>query len=89
MGVVVVDIAKWRLVVDGMVENSLSVSVPELCALPKSTVVACQECYGNPLRPSDREAWRVANVTWTGPTQSPCKYRSAFGLRAIYVVRRP
>ncbi|CAG8902513.1 unnamed protein product [Penicillium egyptiacum] len=66
MGIAVVDIPKWRLVVDGMVENPLSISLPDLCSLPKLSVVAFHECYGSPLRPSDRNIWRVGNVTWTG-----------------------
>lgn len=66
MGIAVVDIAKWRLVVDGMVENPFSISLPELCALPKLSIVAFHECYGSPLRPSDRNIWRVGNVIWTG-----------------------
>ncbi|KAJ9491403.1 hypothetical protein VN97_g1855 [Penicillium thymicola] len=66
MGTPVVDADKWRLVIDGMVENPFSISLPELCALPKSSVVAFHECYGSPLRPSDTNIWRVGNVTWTG-----------------------
>ncbi|KAJ6050121.1 uncharacterized protein N7446_005635 [Penicillium canescens] len=80
MGIAVVDVAKWRLVVDGMVENPLSISLPELCALPKSSVIAFHECYGSPLRPSDRNIWRVGNVTWTGvPLKSLLKIARPLG----------
>jgi DMSO/TMAO reductase YedYZ molybdopterin-dependent catalytic subunit len=52
-----VDIQSWRLVVDGLVENPLSMSYEELLALPTVTQAPRLECPG----------FFVDYAEWTGP----------------------
>lgn len=66
MGAAVVDIDRWRLVVDGLVDKPLSFTFSELQRLPTVTLEAFHECYGSPLTPPVKALWRVGNVRWTG-----------------------
>ncbi|KAH7082004.1 Oxidoreductase, molybdopterin-binding domain-containing protein [Paraphoma chrysanthemicola] len=66
MGVAVVDRARWKLVVDGLVDKPLVFSLQELECLPESSITAFHECYGSPLHPSQTNLWKIGNVVWSG-----------------------
>lgn len=66
MGAVHVDPTKWRLVVDGMVQQPFSLNLTQLKALPSRTITSFHECFGSPLKPATSALWRVGNVQWTG-----------------------
>jgi len=66
MGAAVVDIDRWRLVLDGLVDRPRSFTFGELQRLPAVTIEAFHECYGSPLTPPVKALWRVGNVRWTG-----------------------
>jgi sulfite oxidase len=68
-----VSLADWRLKLDGLVNNRLSVTLDEIKELPHTTVIAVLECAGNgrafyePHVPGMQ--WRsgaVGNGKWTG-----------------------
>ena len=65
MGVARVDLAQWRLAVDGLVERPLELDYAALTALPATEVRAVLECFGNPVEP-EVATRRVANVVWRG-----------------------
>jgi DMSO/TMAO reductase YedYZ molybdopterin-dependent catalytic subunit len=64
-GIARVTARDWSLRVDGLVDNVLRISLPQLRALPSVTVTAVLECFGNPLQPAI-PVRRVANVCWRG-----------------------
>ncbi|KAF5005013.1 hypothetical protein FDECE_8538 [Fusarium decemcellulare] len=66
MGAAVVDVEKWLLVVDGMVERPFALTMEQLLKLPQTTITAFHECYGSPLKPPTSAVWRIGNVRWTG-----------------------
>lgn len=66
MGPALVNHAKWKLVVTGMVERPFSIDFDGLCNLPSRTVTAFHECFGSPLKPATEALWRIGNVNWTG-----------------------
>ncbi|KZM25689.1 electron carrier [Ascochyta rabiei] len=66
MGAVDVDIEKWLLVVDGLVERPFALTFEQLLKLPSTSVHSVHECFGSPLAPATIALWRVGNVTWTG-----------------------
>ena len=67
------DVAEWRLQVDGSVEHEIELSLDELRAMPATTRVLTMECAGNGRalldpRPSS-QPWLVEAVgtgEWTG-----------------------
>src|SRR5881628_1930951 len=65
MGVARVDVAGWRLRVDGLVERPLELDYDALTALPATEVTAVLECFGNPVEP-DVATRRVGNVVLRG-----------------------
>jgi DMSO/TMAO reductase YedYZ molybdopterin-dependent catalytic subunit len=67
------DPAAWRLVVDGLVEQPLSLRLEEVLALPERTLTATLECAGNgrtQMAPiPEGEPWglgAVSTASWTG-----------------------
>ncbi|KAH7383204.1 Oxidoreductase, molybdopterin-binding domain-containing protein [Pyrenochaeta sp. MPI-SDFR-AT-0127] len=66
MGVAVVDYSKYQLIIDGLVERPLTLSLEQLKQLPQTSVTAFHECYGSPLKPPVEALWRIGNVRWTG-----------------------
>lgn len=66
MGAVDVDIGKWLLVIDGLVDRPFALTHEQLLRLPSSNVQAFHECFGSPLAPATTALWRVGNVVWTG-----------------------
>jgi sulfane dehydrogenase subunit SoxC len=65
LGIARVAASDWSLRVDGLVDNVLRLSLPELRALPSVTVTAVLECFGNPLQPTI-PVRRAANARWRG-----------------------
>jgi sulfane dehydrogenase subunit SoxC len=65
MGVARVDVEKWRLAVDGLVEHPFELDYTALTRLPQSEVTAVLECFGNPLEP-DAPTRKAGNVVWSG-----------------------
>ncbi len=68
-----IDLKTWRLVVEGLVGKTLSLSMDDLRAMPSRTVTAMMECAGNSrifLSPKvtglQWEQGAVGNATWTG-----------------------
>jgi DMSO/TMAO reductase YedYZ molybdopterin-dependent catalytic subunit len=66
MGAVDVDVDKWLLVIDGLVERPFALTYEQLLKIPSSNVQSVHECFGSPLAPSTTALWRVGNVVWTG-----------------------
>jgi DMSO/TMAO reductase YedYZ molybdopterin-dependent catalytic subunit len=52
-----VDLARWRLAVDGAVDRPLSLAWPEFCALPEVEDVSDFHCV---------TGWSVLDLRWTG-----------------------
>ena len=65
MGIARVDVAQWRLRVDGLVERPFELDYAALTALPATDVTAVLECFGNPVEP-EVATRRVGNVVWRG-----------------------
>jgi DMSO/TMAO reductase YedYZ molybdopterin-dependent catalytic subunit len=65
MGVARVDVAQWRLRVDGLVDRPFDLDYDALTALRATEVTAVLECFGNPVEP-EVPTRRVGNVVWRG-----------------------
>lgn len=65
MGIARVDVARWRLRVEGLVDRPFELSYEALTALPATEVTAVLECFGNPVEP-EVATRRVGNVVWRG-----------------------
>ena len=65
MGIARVELAEWRLGVDGLVERPFELDYEELIRLPAAEVTAVLEYFGNPVEP-DMPTRRVGNVVWRG-----------------------
>jgi DMSO/TMAO reductase YedYZ molybdopterin-dependent catalytic subunit len=66
MGAAVVDETCYKLVIDGLVQRAISITLDELRLLPQTTITAFHECYGSPLKPPIEACGRIGNVRWTG-----------------------
>ena len=65
MGIARVEVAPWRLTVDGLVERPYELDYSRVTALPAREVTAVIECFGNPVEP-EVPTRRVGNVVWRG-----------------------
>lgn len=65
MGIARVDVSRWRLTVDGLVDRPLVFDYAAVTRLPAREVTAVLECFGNPVEP-DVPTRRVGNVVWRG-----------------------
>ena len=66
VGAAVVDIGRYSITVDGLVNRPFTLSQENLKQRPASTITAFHECYGSPVEPPTQNLWRIGNVTWTG-----------------------
>ncbi|KAE8448999.1 hypothetical protein EG329_008587 [Mollisiaceae sp. DMI_Dod_QoI] len=66
MGGAIVDLDHYKIVIDGLVKNPLSISFSQLKQFPSKTITAFHECYGSPLKPPTTNVWRIGNVDWIG-----------------------
>jgi sulfane dehydrogenase subunit SoxC len=78
MGIARVDIAQWRLAVDGLVERPFQLDYDALTAMPATDVTAVLECFGNPVEP-DVATRRVGNVVWRGVPLAELLQRAGVG----------
>src|SRR2546427_8332695 len=65
MGIARVDVAQWRLAVDGLVERPFEVDYDTLTSVPPTEITAVLECFGNPVEP-DVAARRGGQVVLRG-----------------------
>ena len=65
MGIARVDVTRWRIRVDGLVERPFELDYDALTALSATDVTAVLECFGNPVEP-EVPTRRVGNVVWHG-----------------------
>ncbi|HXG03788.1 MAG TPA: molybdopterin-dependent oxidoreductase [Candidatus Binatia bacterium] len=65
MGIAHIDVGRWRLAVDGLVDRPLAFDYESITRLPAREVTAVLECFGNPVEP-DVPTRRVGNVVWRG-----------------------
>lgn len=84
MGIARVDVAQWRLAVDGLVERPLELDYDALMALPATEVTAVLECFGNPVEP-EVATRRVGNVVWRGVPLAHLLERAGVRPEARYV----
>jgi DMSO/TMAO reductase YedYZ molybdopterin-dependent catalytic subunit len=84
MGVARVDVAQWRLRVDGLVQRPFELDYAALTALPATEVTAVLECFGNPVEP-DVATRRVGNVVWRGVRLAELLERAGVRSEARYV----
>jgi DMSO/TMAO reductase YedYZ molybdopterin-dependent catalytic subunit len=88
-----IDIATWRLTVEGHVERTIALSYHELLALPSRSVTAMLECAGNGrafLDPKEHGAqWAVGaagNAEWTGVPLRDVLERAGLAPNAVAVI---
>jgi DMSO/TMAO reductase YedYZ molybdopterin-dependent catalytic subunit len=84
MGLAAVDAATWELRIDGLVQRPLSLSLPDLQAMPQHRVRSVHECAGSPLAPTEPKR-RVGNVVWSGVRLSDLLDRAGVAPEAAYV----
>ena len=84
MGIARVDVAQWRLAVDGLVERPYELGYDALTSLPPTDVSAVIECFGNPVEP-EVATRRVGNVVWRGVQLSHLLERAGVRPEARYV----
>ena len=65
MGLAEVDPTSWRLCIEGLVREPVSLGLTDLLALPQHEVMSVHECAGSPLTPTVPKR-RVGNVVWSG-----------------------
>jgi DMSO/TMAO reductase YedYZ molybdopterin-dependent catalytic subunit len=66
MGAAVIDLSRYKIVIDGLVSHPMFITLEDLKAMPQTSITAFHECYGSPLKPPTQNLWRIGNVTWTG-----------------------
>jgi DMSO/TMAO reductase YedYZ molybdopterin-dependent catalytic subunit len=76
-----VNIAEWRLKVDGLVENPLTLTYHDLLALPKIEKVMTLECISDPVGGN-----AIGNAKWTGTALKPLIERAKPKPEAAYAV---
>ena len=88
-----VEVASWRLAVDGLVERPLTLSLEELQARPRVTLPVTLECAGNGralLTPrSISQPWlneAVGTAEWTGTPLAPILREAGIRSDAIEVI---
>jgi DMSO/TMAO reductase YedYZ molybdopterin-dependent catalytic subunit len=84
MGIARVDVAQWRLAVDGLVERPFELDYAALTSLPATEVTAVIECFGNPVEP-EVATRRVGNVVWRGVPLAYLLERAGVRPEARYV----
>ena len=67
LGIPVLSAADWRLEIDGMVDRPMTLTLPQLKALPRAVLESVHECAGNPMQPHVPQR-RVINLRWGGAT---------------------
>jgi len=65
LGVPRIDVATWRLTIEGMVKRPIQLSLDDLKQCRQTTICAVHQCAGSPLKP-EAPTRRITNVAWTG-----------------------
>jgi sulfane dehydrogenase subunit SoxC len=65
LGIPEIDIAAWQLVVDGLVDNPLTLDFDSLTKRPRKVVETIHQCAGSPMNPTVPTR-QIANVEWAG-----------------------
>src|SRR5688572_7555484 len=84
MGVARVDLAPWRLRVEGLVQHAFELDYGALTGLPATEIKAVLECFGNPVEP-EVATRRVGNVVWRGVRLAYLLERAGVRAEARYV----
>lgn len=66
MGGAVADRSKHCIVIGGLVERPLAITLEDLKRMPQTSITAVHECYGSPLKPPTEASLRIGNARWTG-----------------------
>jgi DMSO/TMAO reductase YedYZ molybdopterin-dependent catalytic subunit len=87
------DLASWRLRIEGAVEQSREWSYDELRALPQKTVTATLECAGNSrvflipkVKGTQWELGAVGNAEWTGVSLGDLLQKAGVKAGAVAVI---
>jgi DMSO/TMAO reductase YedYZ molybdopterin-dependent catalytic subunit len=88
-----IDVAQWRLEIDGAVEKPVSLSYEEFKKLPSKTLAATIECAGNSrgflVPKASGVLWEfggIGNAEWTGVSLSDVLERAGIKEGAVEVV---
>lgn len=88
-----VDLATWRLKIEGAVHSPLELSLDDLRALPQTTVPATLECAGNgrvflvpKVKGTQWELGAVGNAEWTGVSLGEILQKAGVQESALEVV---
>ncbi len=88
-----IDLATWRLKIEGAVNSPLELSLEDLRAMPQTTVPATLECAGNgrvflvpKVKGTQWELGAVGNAEWTGVSLGAVLEKAGLRERALEVV---
>ncbi|MBA3651634.1 MAG: sulfite oxidase [Chthoniobacterales bacterium] len=88
-----IDLATWRLKIEGAVNSPLELSLEDLRAMPQTTVPATLECAGNgrvflvpKVKGTQWELGAVGNAEWTGVSLGAVLEKAGLQERALEVV---
>jgi len=79
-----VDVATWRLEISGLVHKPRTLSLADIRARPRKSIVATLECSGNSSNPGFMGA--IGNIKWTGTPLAPLLKECAPLDRAVETV---
>src|SRR5271165_7670917 len=65
LGIPDVDVDRWTLRIEGLVERPITYDFVDLKAFPKRELQSVHQCAGSPLNPTS-PTQRVCNVIWGG-----------------------
>jgi DMSO/TMAO reductase YedYZ molybdopterin-dependent catalytic subunit len=82
-GTPAVELDAWKLEISGLVQRPRTLTLAELKARKRQTVVATLECSGNSSNPGFMGA--IGNVRWTGTALAPLLRETGLEKRAIEV----
>lgn len=66
MGAAVIDLERYKITIDGLVQRPFSLTIDQLKQFPSTTITSFHECYGSPVKPPVQNLWRIGNIRWTG-----------------------
>src|SRR5579883_2479984 len=65
LGLPTIDVAAWRLTIDGLVNRPCTLDLETIRRLPKRDIECFHQCAGFPRKP-EIATRRIANVVWSG-----------------------
>jgi DMSO/TMAO reductase YedYZ molybdopterin-dependent catalytic subunit len=66
MGHAMIDPSRYRIVVDGLVDHPITLTLSNLHSMPQTSITSFHECFGSPLKPPIERCCRIGNVVWSG-----------------------